>query len=362
MKEIKINTDKTHLLKHMGSIYQLGGIRQYEFTEGRAKGTRAVMVTTGSGFDFTVLPDRCLDIAEARYKGIPIAYMSKAEISAPTYLEHDGMEWLRSFYAGLVTTCGFSNVGAPCEDQRRIFGMQKHGLHGRLSNIPANEVCCSGEWIDNIYTMSIKGKIRQSAVHGENLILRRTINAWLGEKKLEIHDEIENEGHTEEPLMLLYHINFGYPLLSEKSRLVLASKGIKPADNIAAAEIDSYDRFHEPRHLQDERCYFHDLNMDSDGQTHVLLINDEMELGVELSFDRKELPCFTEWKMLAEGEYVLGLEPGNVNPIGRLAAKQQGLLEYIKPGDVKKTNIKIEILDGKEDIERALNEVAKLRL
>lgn len=350
MKKWDAQLNKRDLLKHMGSISQLGGLKRYVFAEGRAKGVEAVDVTTGSGLDFTVLPGRCMDIAWMHYKGIPIAYMSKAEITDSSYLEHDGMEWLRSFYAGMLTTCGFSNVGGPCREDRRIFGNQLLGLHGRLSHIPANEVCCTGKWIGDDYVMSVEGLMRQSAVHGENLVLRRTITSRLGEKKLYIHDEIENEGHVDEPVMLLYHMNFGYPLLNADSRLLTASKNICGADETAQAELAQCKEFHEPMHLRDERCYFHELCSDTDGMTEIALINDDLELGATLRFSVKELPCLTEWKMLSEGEYVLGLEPGNTNPIGRPVAQERGTLEYLAPGQKKEVTIEMMILDGAEEI------------
>lgn len=349
--------NKSELLKYMGSISQLGGLKRYEFAEGRAKGVEAVDVVTGSGFDFTVLPGRGMDLAWARYKGVPISYMSKVEISDPSYLEQQGMEWLRNFYAGMLTTCGFSNVGGPCRDERRIFGLQSYGLHGRLANIPANEVCCAGEWIDGKYVMRVQGILRQSAVHGENLTLRRTITSVLGEKKFRIHDVIENEGHMVEPFMLLYHMNFGYPLLSPSSRLLIRSDAVEGADETAQNELDRYGIFHAPMHLRDERCYFHDLHADADGTVRAGLANDPLGLGAVIRFNKNELPCLTEWKMLAEGEYVLGLEPGNTNPIGLPAAKQRGTLQYLQPGEIREVHIELEILDGAEEIQAAEEEI-----
>lgn len=75
MKNWNPNLDKAALLRHMGSVSQLGGLKRYTFAEGRAKGVEAVDVVTGTGFDFTVLPGRCMDLAWARYKGIPVSYM-----------------------------------------------------------------------------------------------------------------------------------------------------------------------------------------------------------------------------------------------------------------------------------------------
>ena len=360
MKKWKLNVDKKELLRHMGSISQVGGLKRYELLEGRARGVEAVDVVTGSGLDFTVLPGRCMDLNWTRYKGVPISWQSKAELTSGSYLEREGMEWLRSFYAGMLTTCGFSNVGGPCEEERRIFGNQAHGLHGRLAHIPATLVCCKERWVDGEYVMTVEGQMRQSAVHGENMVLRRTITAKLGEKKIHIHDEIENEGHMTEVLMLLYHMNFGYPLLSEKSRLLTNSKVIKGADQVAGEEMELCKEFHEPMHLRDERCYFHELQTDAEGNTKIALINEELELGVSLKFNRKQLPCLTEWKMLAESEYVLGLEPGTVNPIGRTQAKEQEKLQYLEPGEVHVVDIELEILDGPEELAAAEKEIEQL--
>lgn len=351
MKSWKPNGNKEDLLRRVGSISQLGGLKRYIFTEGRAKGVEAIDVNTGAGLEFTVLPGRCMDLTAARYRGIPISYASKADLAAPAYAEREGMEWLRSFHAGLLTTCGFDNVGGPCEDERRIFGMQHHGLHGRLANLPASEVCSSGDWTAEGYIMCVSGKIRQSAVHGENLVLHRTVSAKLGEKKLYLEDRIENEGFVPEPMMLLYHMNFGYPLLSSGSRLLTASAGIQAADETARAELAQCREFHEPKHLHDERCYFHDLYTDAHGKTTIGLVNDGLELGIALTFSKEALPYLTEWKMLSEGEYVLGLEPGNTPPIGRLEAKARGTLEYLEPGESRTVSIELEILDGPEEIQ-----------
>ncbi len=360
MKEWKPDIGKKELLRRMGSISQVGGLKRYQLTEGRARGIEAVDVVTGSGLDFTVLPGRCMDLNWTRYKGIPISWQSKAELASGAYLEQKGMEWLRSFYAGMLTTCGFSNVGSPCQEERRTFGRQEYGLHGRLAHIPATQVCCRERWEDGGYVMTVEGQMRQSAVHGENLVLRRRITARLGEKKIWLHDEIENEGHVTEPLMLLYHMNFGYPLLSEKSRLITNSRSVCGADSLAEQEIGQCRQFHEPVHLEDELCYFHELRMDEAGNTKIALVNEELELGAAVTFNRNQLPCLTEWKMLAESEYVLGLEPGTVNPIGRIQAKEQGKIQYLKPGECLEADIELEILDGLGDIENTEREIGRL--
>jgi hypothetical protein len=74
-------------------------------------------VRTGAGLCFTVLPGRCLDIAWADYKSIGLTHITKAGVVAPQYYEKDKLGWLRTFFAGLLTTCGLFNVGWPCKDE-----------------------------------------------------------------------------------------------------------------------------------------------------------------------------------------------------------------------------------------------------
>ena len=45
--------------------------------------------------------------------------------------------------------------------------------------------------------------------------LKRTISATLGEATLRIHDEVINKANTAAPHMLLYHFNFGWPIVDE---------------------------------------------------------------------------------------------------------------------------------------------------
>ncbi len=361
MKEFTIKTDKEFLRKRLGSMSQLAGLKKYRLSEGRADGVTAVEVRTGTGFQYTVLPDRGMDIAWTEYKGVPVSYMSSTGVSAASYYEAEGMEWLRNFFAGLLTTCGFSNVGGPCEGEHSVIGKRNFGLHGRLTNLPASEVCTSEEWENGKYVMRVSGRIRESTVHGENVTLRRTITSYLGENKLLLCDRIENESNRIQPLMLLYHMNLGYPILSENTRLLVASEIVVGASEQAQAEIAEYAIFHEPKAGQEERCYFHKVKTDADGKAYIAVVNDDLELAVLFTYYPKQLPCFTEWKMLNEGEYVLGIEPGTNNPVGRTQAEQSGSLQTLAAGEIREVDITIEIVDGKAEIDKIERMIKKIK-
>ena len=330
------------LMKKVGDVSQLSGARQCTLESGRSKGVNAVEVKTGGGLNFTILPDRGMDIAWADYKGMALSFISKTGVVSPAYYEPEGNDFLRSFYAGLLTTCGLTYMGAACEDEGKPLG-----LHGRASNIPAEDVCISNEWQGDDFIMKVRGRIRESAVFGENMTLTREIEARLGENRLIIRDVVENCGYDRQPLMLLYHCNFGYPLLDKDTKLILPEGSVKARDAEATKGLVNYDEFEEPIHGYSEQVFYHDLIPQADGTITVKLFNKslgEHGFGIYMKYNKNQLPRFIQWKQMGEGDYVLGLEPGTWYPEGRSEARKRGELEFLEPGASKKFEIEIGIL------------------
>lgn len=102
------NITAREIRKYVGDISQLFGVKDYRMSGGKAEGVRAVDIKNGSGLEYTVLPDRGLDIAYLSYKSTNISYISKTGIVAPQYFDKSGLSFLRSFYAGFLTTCGLT--------------------------------------------------------------------------------------------------------------------------------------------------------------------------------------------------------------------------------------------------------------
>lgn len=276
--------NKKELLKRVGSIEQIGGIRDFVFNDGRAKGVRAIEINTGK-ICFTVLPDRCMDIAQASFMGQNVSWISKTGITSPCFYEKDGLGFLRGFYGGLITTCGLKNVGEPYEGE---------GQHGRIANIPASKVSVFADWVGDEYVMRVSGEMRESVVFGVNLVLKRTITAKLFESSFTVEDTIVNESFHEEGTALCYHCNFGYPLVTDGARMVNVPSDI--------ADITA------PVHGKEEEC------------VHVYFEDDEETVGIEnstigayITYKRDTLPGFLIWKMMGESEYVVGLEPRTIN-------------------------------------------------
>ena len=341
----------------IGHPSQLAGMRRYEFAEGKAKGVEAVEVRTAAGLELTVLPGRGMDIAWVSYRGIPLSYMSKTGVVSPTYYESFGMNWLHSFFAGALTTCGLLNVGGPEKIHHPVIGEREYGLHGRISNCAAEQVSLYEEQEGDAYVMRVSGMVREGTLHGEALTLRREISTHLGAKEFTLRDTVTNRSGTAQEIMLLYHINIGYPLLNAGARLVSNTLGIEPADELAAADVDRAFVFEEPTAGTAERCFAHDMKTDADGTVKLAFINDALELGVALEYNKNELPLFNEWKMMSTKEYVVGLEPCTALPRGYSDAKARGTLQTLAAGESRTFEVTYKILDGNEEIARYEQEV-----
>ncbi len=327
------NLSKNEILKRVGDISQIAGALPFEYTSGKAKGTAAVEIRNGSGLRFVVLLDRGMDIAYAEIDGIPISYISKTGVVAPTH--YDEPDFLRSFSAGLLTTCGLTYMGAPCVDEGVSLG-----AHGRISNIPAFDVGITQEWQDNNFVITVRGKVREATVFGENMVLTRTITTNLGDNTIYINDCIENEGFNKAPLMVLYHMNFGYPLVCENTILETNCVNIRPRDDVAVSGITKACEFSAPMHNYCEQVFYRDAVTDS----YATLKNPSLNLSATVSFSGDQLPYLIEWKQMGEQEYVVGLEPATYPPDSRAKARERGELLYLAPSELRHHNITISFL------------------
>lgn len=332
---------KKELLERVGDMRQVSYVELQERGEGPAKDCRQASFRNATGLQFNVLVDRGLDISSLYYKGCPLVWRSPVPESHPAYYDPRGDEWLRSFFGGLLTTCGLTHFGPPSDEEGR-------GLHGRISNRPASNLSVESGWIGNEYELSLEGEIRQAKIFGEKMALKREIRTAWDKKTIEIHDIVENRSFKEVPHMILYHMNFGYPLLSGDSVLELEASEVSPVNDMAANEMEEYDNLQGPQEDYEERIYVHQPKVDEDGNCSVSLFNPNLGdgLGLKLIFEKSNLPYLTEWKMMGQREYVLGLEPANCPLKDREQLKKEGEIPTLAPHESLEYNIKIEVFEG----------------
>lgn len=336
MKIFGKNLSKTEIRKRTGSMTQIADIEVSRLAGGSSDGVRIARVRTGGGLSFTVVIDRALDIGEANLRGIPLAWCSQTGYTHPAYYESDGNKWLRGFFGGLLTTCGLSYFGAACKDN----GVEL-GLHGRISNIPAGSVFVNKYWAGEDYILELSGKMLEVSSLGEKLCLTRRIKVIAGENTIHLDDTVENIGFKTTEHMIMYHMNFGYPLVSEDSVFTSPTKKVIPVTEVGERDIKNLARITAPDVSYVERAYHRLMQPDKKGFVTVKLENKRLKTGVSIKYNGKVLDNFIQWKMFGAGEYVMGLEPANGYVWGRAKNREMGTLKFLKPGEKK--NYKIEI-------------------
>jgi hypothetical protein len=337
------------LRRRVGNMDQIAGVRTVLLDDANERPARAALFHTGSGLEFTVMLDRCLDIPYAAFQGKAMGWRSTTGDVAPQYYEAEGIRWLRSYFGGLVTTCGLTNVGAPGPDS----ALRGNGLHGRIGNLPARNLRVVQEWQGNDYVLSVTGTMRETAVFGENLTLTRTVSTKLGDKRIWIQDVVTNEGFNPVKLMLLYHCNLGWPAVDAGSRVIAPSRQVAPRDATARDGGDRWNVLDAPTHHYAEKVYFHDMAAKRDGAVTVAVVNEHLKdglFGVYVKYNRNELPRFAQWKMMGEQDYVVGLEPCNCGVEGREVDEQLDLLHTLRPGQSQSFHLEFGPVTTREEL------------
>lgn len=339
------------LMKYCGNIQQIIYVRPVTYREGRAEQLNAVEVKCGDIFFHSAL-DKALDILDFSYKGMNMTFLAKPGLEGRNHYDTNGQEALRSIMGGLFFTCGLENICGPCTIDGKDYPM-----HGRMRTTPAEHVGTDVVREGDTYKLIITGEMREAELFGENMVLRRKIESILGENSITLTDVVENQAFRPEPLMLLYHCNLGYPFLDENCRLYVPSKGVIGREPFSEQYIDKWDRMETPINNECEYVYIHDMQSDENLNTMVLVANHTLNIGLTIEFNQKNLPYFMEWKSLASGDYVLGLEPSNSSVYGKTYHVENDMVHYLKPFEKETNVLKFSVIEGKEKLEEVINKI-----
>jgi len=330
----------------IGNAAQVGGIEISVLDNGLGRGTRIAWINTGTGLRYKVVIDRAMDIADAFYNAHSLAWLSQTGVVPADRFSDKGMGWIRNFGGGLLTTCGLSHVGGPEDDENG-----KRGLHGLVSNTPAEIVSIiQPDPVVGKMDMSITGIIRETQVFGPNLELKRTISGTLGEAKITIRDEVVNRGNQVAPHMLLYHVNFGWPLIDEGTDLLWKGDWKSPTPDSEQKIFKEGSNFRKCPAPMDahsgtgEDVAFIDVEADSSGNCECGVYNEKLNLVVKLQFPKKQLPWLVNWQHWGKNEYVAALEPATNPPIGQKKAREENSLIFLSPNESRSYILELEVL------------------
>lgn len=336
------------LARRVGDESQLFGVDLVEHADGPERGVRSLRFRTGGGLTAEILVDRAMDVGSLDLHGVPLAWRSPTGFRSPWLHEHGaegGLGWLRSF-SGLLATCGLDHVMGPTEEDAAHYAYPyrptvRHGLHGRVAYTPAR-LAGYGTLRDPAgrHTLWAEGEIRQAAMFGEFLVLTRRIEAEVGGTTLTLHDTVENRGFRPTPHALLYHVNVGYPVVDQGTRLACPlARTRHHVHDPASTDVGPFEQT-APRPDFVEQVYEHELTPAPDGTAWAALLNHGFRhpagaegLGLRVAWDARAMPAFYQWQNLQEGNYVVGLEPATVLAGTREDWKRRGELRFLGHGE-----------------------------
>lgn len=327
---------------------------------GLTDGVEIVRIDNGQ-FAFVVVPTRGMGIWKAWLGRHEFGWKSPVHGPVhPQYVpltEPSGLGWLDGFDE-LLVRCGLESNGAPEFDDA---GRLKYPLHGRIANKPAKSSELTFD--DQTGEIRLSGVVEETRFHFTKLRLRTSIVTKLGETGLAIHDEIENFSASPATAQMLYHVNFGIPLLDAGARVVAPIKQLVPRNAHAAEGLKTWDSYAAEQAGFEEQVYFCELAADDGGDTQVLLKNAHATLGASLHFNTRQLPCFSVWKNTTAGAdgYVTGIEPGTNFPNPRSFETKHDRVIKLGPGEKTLLTLRLEVHGDNAGVAAAEKSIAALQ-
>jgi galactose mutarotase-like enzyme len=320
-------------------------VRSRRLAGGRRDGVLLVELVAGSTKVY-VLPDRGLGIWKIMAGEFELGWQSP--VHGPVHprfvplAEPSGLGWLDGFDE-LVCRCGLVSNGAPdFDDSGRLL----HPLHGRIANLPAHHLDVTLD--DAAGTITLTGAVDETRFHFQALRMTTSLTLHADRQRVSWTDTVKNISDRPTTMQMLYHVNFGPPLLGPGAELVAAVEELAPRDQTAAGDVDTWNRFDSPRAGRSEECHFMRHRPDEKGMATAMLVAPEGRHAACLSWRTDTLPCFALWKNqagLADG-YVTGLEPATNFPNPRSFEESQNRVVPLAPNASVRFDLAIEHVTG----------------
>ena len=329
--------------------------------QGGLHGNMEVIEVDNGRMRFWVLPERGMGIWKVWLDGVELGWQSPVRGPVhPYYVPlHDpsGLGWLDGFDE-LLCRCGLESNGAAEFD---ALGRLRYPLHGKIANQPAYDVQAGID--EQLALTSVRGNVDEARFKFRKLQLATTVSCVAGSSELLISDTVTNRSAVASDFQLLYHINFGSPLLEAGAQVVAPVAMLSPRTAVAEQGVASWSRYAAPVAGYEEQVYFMQLLGDANSQTEVLLKNKAGDKGVSLHFDLHQLPCFTLWKNTAAecDGYVTGLEPGTNYPNPHSYEQKQGRVMTLQPGESRRFDIRIAFHRDAASVQQAEQRIAILQ-
>lgn len=326
---------------------------------GKQEGVRVIDINNGV-MQVRLIPTRGMGIARVKSGDIVLGWDSPVkEIVNPAYIDlesRNGLGWLDGFNEMMVR-CGYEWTGHPGKDGDYLLS-----LHGRAGNTPASKVIVNIEE-KAPYTISVKGVVYEKTFKFNDYQTWTEFLVVPGKKSFSIHDELTNLSDYDNEYQIIYHSNFGRPLLGKDARFEAPVQEVSPFNNYAAKQMATWNAYAGPLKGYNETVYNIKPYSNADNESIAILRNAAADKGVSVQFNTSQLPVLTMWKNTDTDKqgYVTGIEPGTSYAYNRKYQRKLGLVPTIKAKENKKFDLTYTILDSAKAVRKAQAEVKAIQ-
>jgi len=306
-------------------------IEQKVLHGGKQEGSKVLTITSKNGLTISLSPTRGMDLLKVTGHGVRLGWDSPVkEVVNPANINlesRNGLGWLEGFNEMMVR-CGFEWTGHPVTKDGVIYT-----LHGKAGNTPASKVEVI---VDDKapHEIRIRGLLKETTFKKANLETWTELRYVPGSDAFTVHDVLTNEADYPHVYQILYHSNFGTPILEKDARFIAPLKSVSPFNDYAKKGLDGWNVYGAPTKDFDEMVFNLTPKADSNGKTVAAVINSKGDKGASIEFDTHQLPLLTMWKntdTLKQG-YVTGIEPGTNYAYPVTIEKEQGRVKQLQPG------------------------------
>ncbi len=344
-------------------------VRKYRYYGGKQEQVYVVWIDNGK-LQISVIATRGLGILSVLMDGKRVLGWDSPvkDMVHPSLINlnsRGGLGWLEGFNEWFCR-CGMEWNGQPGTDRfinsRGEETTMELTLHGRIANLPAQEVFLIAER-EPPYRLILRGIVHERMFNGPNLELTSELSIEPGARAFRISDVVTNRGGQRQEFQMLYRTNYGPPLLEDGARFLAPVEAVTPSNDHAAQDISRYDQLSGPKPGATEQVYHIQPLANRSGRTLVMMRNKAADTAASLRFDTHELPYLSLWKNLAAREdgYVTGIEPGTNYPNTRRVERKHGRVPSLSPGESHYMTLDFAIHVGTNEVEQIAQEIGRIQ-
>ncbi|MEN5017482.1 aldose 1-epimerase family protein [Erwinia sp. Eh17-17] len=335
-------------------------IEQKVLHGGKQEGSKVLTITSKNGLTISLSPTRGMDLLKVTGHGVRLGWDSPVkEVVNPANINlesRNGLGWLEGFNEMMVR-CGFEWTGHPVTKDGMIYT-----LHGKAGNTPASKVEVI---VDDKapHEIRIRGLLKETTFKKANLETWTELRYVPGSDAFTVHDVLTNQADYPHDYQIIYHSNFGTPILEKDARFIAPLKSVSPFNDYAKKGLDGWNVYGAPTKDFDEMVFNLTPKADSNGKTVAAVINSKGDKGASIEFDTRQLPLLTMWKntdTLKQG-YVTGIEPGTNYAYPVTIEKEQGRVKQLQAGQSTEFTLTYTLLKDASAVQKVEQRVKQIQ-